>query len=271
MAGGVADPGLGPGVQRGAVAGLPALEVAGRGLQLLGADVGRRAQLELGAALLPVEIGADPPAQQAHRLQGVEAPADRAVMAIAILAPLPPVDPPRRMQRREPCNELAHARHDRPPRPARRRQPPQVAELRVRALERPHVVQPPGRQLAGRDPRCRARASAARARAPARPAPASASAPTGGHGSSLRARRRPRSRAGSTDVVVGAVTATANAHTRRSRRQSPKTGRRPSGIERPPPGRGSVRPGELQFPRDFENGVLGFGRAPVALSGTGSP
>src|SRR5450755_1087087 len=84
----VADPGLGAGVQREPVAGLPALEVAGRGLELLGAGVGGGAQLELGAALLPVRVGADPPAQQAHRLQGVEAPADGAVMAIAILEPV---------------------------------------------------------------------------------------------------------------------------------------------------------------------------------------
>ena len=152
MTRGVADPGLGPGVQRRAVAGLPALQVAGRGLELLGADVRRGAQLELGAALLPVQIGPDPPAQQPHRLQRVQTPADRAVMAIAILPPLPPIDPPRRMQRRQPGHELAHARHDRPPRPPRGRQPAQEAKLGVAALERSHVIQPPGRELAPGDP-----------------------------------------------------------------------------------------------------------------------
>ena len=177
MTRGVADPGLGPGVQRGAVAGLPALKVAGRCLQLLAAGVGGGAQLKLGAALLPVEVGADPPAQQAHRLQRIEAPADGAVMAIAILEPVGGAsDPPRWVQRREPGDELAEARHDRPPRPARRRQPPQVAELRVRALERPHVIQPPGGELAGSDPLARVRGSAAPAGAPARPARASGSA-----------------------------------------------------------------------------------------------
>jgi hypothetical protein len=66
---------------------LPATQPLSRGLQVLGADLRHRAELELGATLLPLQVGADPPAQQAHRAQRVKPPAHRPVMAIAILEP----------------------------------------------------------------------------------------------------------------------------------------------------------------------------------------
>ena len=74
MAGGVADPGPPPGVQRRAVASLPGLELVCGGLELLDPQLRGWAQLDLGAALLPLQVGADPSAQQA---QGLAADARR--------------------------------------------------------------------------------------------------------------------------------------------------------------------------------------------------
>jgi hypothetical protein len=69
MARGVADPRCGAGVQRCAVADLPALEARGGRSELLVGNLRGWTQLKLGSGVLAVCVDADAPAQKAHRIQ----------------------------------------------------------------------------------------------------------------------------------------------------------------------------------------------------------
>ena len=150
MAGGVADAGPGSGVQRRAVAVLPAGKRGGGRRELLRRGLGRRLELDLGAALLPVKVVPDPAVDQAHLLEVADPAADGLVVAIARLERIAG-HIPRGMDPGEARDELAHAGQHGAAVAAGGRQPAHVAELGVGGLEDADVVQPAGGQLAGCD------------------------------------------------------------------------------------------------------------------------
>jgi hypothetical protein len=88
VTGRVADPGAGAGVERLAVARLPAGEDRDGGAQLPQVDLGRGEQFDLGATFLAVEVDTDPPTDQPHRFEIAQAASDRLVVAIASVEPI---------------------------------------------------------------------------------------------------------------------------------------------------------------------------------------
>ena len=151
VAGGVGDAGARPGVQRRAVAVLPAGKRGGGRRELLRRDLGRRLELDLGATLLPVEVVPDPAVDEPHVLEVADPAPDGLVVAIARLERITS-HIPCRMDVGEACDQLAHAGHHGAAVPAGGGQAPQIPELGVGGLERADIVQPPSGQLAAGDP-----------------------------------------------------------------------------------------------------------------------